>query len=219
MSSIKFRSLALSGFVTVLLLTATESAHPQQSTENDAPLPVPHTKGAVQFDCGSVDAGWAKAPEIDLSKDSGSLTKADAKKPLALEFLRSDPGAFITSAPDDLRGELDAFHAVYKFQWDEKRLYGYVALKELKLDSQHPKISERELSSHPYTAAFDDMFHSTAIVEIGAPSWHRWITEMHAHVRPPKANSMTSAFFGRTNNEEEFRELAGQAVACSTETG
>jgi hypothetical protein len=145
--------------------------------------------------------------------------RVDAKKPLALEFLRSDPNALVTAVPSTIESKLDSFQAEYRFQWDEDRLYGYVEIKERDLDSQHPKTSEKTFRRSPYAAAFDDMFHSTVVVEVGAPSWQRWITEMHVHVRPPNAKQMTSMFFGRTNNEEEFRELSGEAIACLTDGG
>ena len=57
------------------------------------------------------------------------------------------------------------------------------------------------------------------IVDVGAPSWQRWITEMRVHVRSPKAAPMTAMFFGRTNDQEEFRALSAEAVACPTSTG
>ena len=57
------------------------------------------------------------------------------------------------------------------------------------------------------------------MVQIGAPSWRHWITEMHAIVQPPNAKPEPSMFMGRTNDEEEFRKLAGEAIACPSSGG
>lgn len=201
----------------VILVSASQA---QDNTGQGAALRVPHTTAPVLFDCGGNSiASWEKVPRVALSKESGTVVRADPKKPLALEFLRSDPSTVVTAVPIDLQSNLDSFHAQYAFQWDENRLYGYVEIKGQDLDSQHPKTSEKAFKRSPYEAAFDDMFHSTAVVEIGAPSWRRWITEMHVHVRSPNAKPMTSMFFGRTNSEESFRELAGEAITCPTNNG
>jgi hypothetical protein len=192
----------------------------QDGPDNNASVRIPHTIKPVMFDCSNENnAGWDKVPRISLSKESGTVVQVDAKKPLTLEFLRSNPSATVTLVPASIAGKLDSFNAQYGFQWDEKKLYGYVEVKEKDLDSRHPETSKKTFKHSPDVSAFDDLFHSTVIVEVGAPSWHRWITEMHAHVRPPNAQPLTSMFFGRTNDEEDFRELAGEAIACPTEGG
>lgn len=43
------------------------------------------------------------------------------------------------------------------------------------------------------TASFN-LFHSTVILDIGAPSGQGWVTEMPVHVRSPGAKLMTSMF-------------------------
>lgn len=206
-------------FVSCLAMMASAS-RTQDTTGKDAALSVPHTTAPVLSDCSNNStSSWEKVPRIILSKESAAVLRVDAKKPLALEFLRSDPSIVATDVPDAVRSKLDSFHAEYAFQWDENRLYGYVEIKEKDLDTSHPKISDKSFRRSPYETAFEDMFYSTAVVEIGAPSWKRWITEMHVHVRPPNAKPMTSMFFGRTNNEENFRELNGEATSCRTADG
>lgn len=192
----------------------------QGSRDRIAPLGVPHATGPVLLDCGSNStASWGNVPRVTLSKGSGTIMRLDAKKPLTLEFLGSDPSAVVGGVPAAVESKLDSFHAQYAFQWDENKPYGHIEIKEKDLDSQHPKITERSFKHSPYEAAFEDIFHSSAVVEVGAPSWQRWITEMHAHVRPPDAKPMTSMFFGRTNDEEKFRTLDGQGIACPVEGG
>jgi hypothetical protein len=206
-------------FVASLAITVSAS-QAQDTSGKDAALSVPHTTTPVPSDCSNNSSpSWEKVPRVILSKESATILRLDAKKPLALEFLRSDRSIVATSVPDTVRSRLDFFHAEYAFQWDENRLYGYVEIKEKDLDTSHPKISDKSFRRSPYEAAFEDVFHSTAVIEIGAPSWKRWITEMHVHVRPPNAKPMTSMFFGRTNNEENFRGLNGEATACRTADG
>jgi hypothetical protein len=218
-SSHQSTALPTLAILAALFVTSAQMSQTEEKTGKSAPISVPHTTASVPLDCNNDDTIWAKVPRINISKDSGGLMEANRKKPLALEFLASDPSAAEASVPADIQSELDSFHAEYRFQWDEQRLYGYVEVQEQDLDTRHLKTSDRTFRRDPYAAAFEDMFHSSVIVEVGAPSWHRWITEMHAHVRPPKANPMTSMFFGRNNGEEKFRELAGSAVACPTEGG
>jgi len=190
------------------LVMAVSGSEAQENTRKSVALRVPHTTVPVRFDCSSnSSARWEKVPRIAVSRESAVLVRVD------------DPNALVTAVPNAIEGKLDSFHAEYRFQWDEDRLYGYVEIKERDLDSQHPETSEKTFRRSPNAAAFDDMFHSTVIVEVGAPSWRRWITEMHVRVRPPNAKPMTSMFFGRTNDEEEFRELSGEAVACLTDGG
>jgi hypothetical protein len=211
--------LRLVVFMTSLAITISAS-RAQDTAGKDVALSVPHITAPVPSGCSdNSTASWTKVPRIILSKESATILRVDAKKPLALEFLRSDPSIVATSVPDAIRGELDSFHAEYAFQWDESRLYGYAEIKEKDLDASHPKISDKSFRRSPYEAAFEDMFYSTAVIEIGAPSWKRWTTEMHVHVRPPNAKPPTSMFFGRTNNEENFRELNGAATACRTVDG
>ena len=204
--------------VAVLFVTSARIAQAQERAGKSATLSIPHTTASMGLDCNN-NSVWADVPRINLSKESGTLMQANPKKPLALEFLTSDPSTVIASVPTNIQTELDSLRAEYGFQWDALRLYGYVEVKARDLDTGHPKTPDRTFRKHPYASAFEDVFHSSVIVEVGAPSWHRWITEMHVHIRPPKANPMTAMFFGRTNDEEEFRELSGQAVTCPTEGG
>jgi hypothetical protein len=208
------------GWAVAALVISVLPSQAQDNTDKNAPLPVPHTASPVLSNCDSdISASWKKVPRISLSKESGTVMRIDAKRPLALEFLRSDPSAAVTAVPANIKGKLGSFNEQYGFQWDENRLYGYVELSEQDVDSRHPKISEKTFRRSPYEAAFDDLFYSSVVVEVGAPSWHRWITEMHVHVRPPNSKPMTSMFFGRTNNEDQFRELAGEAIACPANGG
>ena len=106
-------------------------AQTQEILRKSAPIPLPHTTASVPLDCSnSGDSSWAKVPQTSISKDSGILLQVTREKPLALEFLASDPTAVVTSVPADLQSELDSFHAEYRFVWDEQRLYGYVEVKE-----------------------------------------------------------------------------------------
>lgn len=210
--------MASTGSCIVLVLLVSLFASAQDNTGNTA-LRISHTTAPVLFDCRSKNADWEKAPHVTLSRQSGVLMRVDRNKPLALEFLRSDPSVTLTGAPTDVQKNLDSFHAQYWFHWDDKRLYGLVEVSEKDFDSRHHKTSEKVFKRSPYMAAFEDFFHSSVAVEVGAPSWQRWITEMHAHVRAPNAGPMTSMFFGRTNNEEAFRILPGEAIACRTDDG
>jgi hypothetical protein len=218
MASHRSRVVLRSACAVAAIVISVSASQAQENTDKEATLHVPHATGPVLLDCSS-SASWGKVPRIALSKESGTVMRVDAKKPLALEFLRSDPRALVTTIPAAVEANLDSFHAQYGFQWDENRLYGYVEIKEQDLDSRHPKTSEKAFRRSPYETSFDDMFHSSAVVEVGAPSWQRWITEMHVHVRAPNAKPMTSMFFGRTNDEEKFRELVGEAIACPMDGG
>ena len=211
--------LRLTGAVASLAILVSAS-QAQGGKDKDVVLSVPHTVMPVLPDCDSKgSASWEKVPRVVLSKESGTIMHVDAKKPLALEFLRSDPASVVTAVPAAVQSKLNSFHAQYGFQWDENSLYGYVEIKEQDLDSRHSKTSEKAFRRSPYEVAFDDMFHSSAVVEVGAPSWRRWITEMHVHVRAPNAKPLTSVFFGRTNDEEKFHELDGNAIACPIDGG
>jgi hypothetical protein len=207
--------LALSVVVLALSLSASQA---QDKADKTASLRVPHTTKPVLIDCSNNSASWANVPRIALSKESVTVTGTDTQ-PVEIVFLISDPTRAATNFHHSIESKLDSFHAPYAFQWDEDRLYGYVEIKEQDLDSRHPEVSEKAFRSSPDKAAFDDMFFSSAIVEVGAPSWQRWITEMHVHVRSPNAKPMTSMSFGRTNDEENFRPLAGEAIACPADGG
>jgi hypothetical protein len=212
-------AVRLAGAIAFLTISVCVS-QAQAGTDKSAALDVPHTVNPVLFDCGAKgSAGWEKVHRVSLSKEAATIMRVDAKKPLALEFLRSDPSSVVAAVPAAPQSKLDSFHGQYEFQWDENSLYGYVEIKEQDLDSRHSKTSEKAFRRSPYEAAFDDMFHSSAVVEVGAPSWQRWVTEMHVHVRPPNAKPLASVFFGRTNDEEKFRELDGHAVACPIDGG
>jgi len=143
----------------------------------------------------------------------------DATKPIAAIFQMKDPSKPIFRLPPAIQSKLDSLHEQYAFQWDQGKLYGYMEIIESDWDSGHPRVSEKEFNRSPERAAASDFFFSSVIVEVGAPSWERWITEMHVHVRSPKAAPMSAMFFGRTNNDEDFRKLAGEAVACTTKDG
>ncbi|HET7214686.1 MAG TPA: hypothetical protein VFL79_13925 [Terriglobia bacterium] len=197
------------------------ASQPQENTNKTAELlQIPHTTRPVLLDCSSEsNASWKGVPRVTLSRESGTVMRANFKRPLALEFLSSDPNAVVTKVPSKIEGKLDSFRAQYAFQWDENRLYGYVVIEEQDVNSGHHKISERAFRRSPYAVALDDMFYSTAVVEIGAPSWYHWMTEMHVDVRAPNAKPLRSMFFGRTNDEEDFRVLSGEGIACPGEGG
>jgi len=214
------RVLLPAAWAVVALVISVAASQPQENTNKSAALRVPHTTNPVLFDCSNdSSASWDRVPQVTLSRESGTVMRANVKRPLALEFLGSDPNALVTRVPSTIESKLDSLQAQYAFQWDENRLYGYIVIKEQDVDPGHPKISEKAFRRSPYAVAFDDMFYSSAVVEIGAPSWHHWITEMHVHVRSPNAKPMTSAFFGRTNNEEDFRVLSGEGIACPADGG
>lgn len=194
---------------------------------NDVALQVPHTTAPVQLDCSSTGHGWDNIPRVTLSKrdvlnlppDSPFPPVLDATKPLAEVVLMGDPPTPASQLPPPIQNKLDRFQGKYAFQWDENKLYGYAEIKEPNPDPGHPEVSEKQFESSPSEVASVDLLYSTLIVDVGAPSWRRWVTEMHVHVRSPKAKPMSAMFFGRTNAEEDFRELSGQAVACPTNGG
>jgi hypothetical protein len=161
----------------------------------------------------------SKHAVADLPADAKMSPVLDANRPIAAIVLMSNPSKPATSLPSTVESKLDSFHEQYAFQWDEKRLYGYVEIKEQHVDSGHPKIPEETFRRSPAEAASANMFFSSMIVEVGAASWQRWTTEMHIHVRSPKARPMKSMFFGRTTAEEDFHELSGEAIACPIEDG
>ncbi len=213
-SSKKGPRLARAVVALVILASALQA---QDNRDKTAPLRVPYATVPVRLDCGSdSSATWMKVPTTALSRASGMVVRVN-KRSLGLEFLGTSRP--VTAIPSTIESKLDSFHGQYGFQWDKNRLYGYVEIKEQDLDSRHPKVSEKIFRHSPYAAAFGDMFHSTVVVEVVAPSSRRWTTEMQVHVRPPNAKPMESMFFGRTNDEEQFRALPGEAVACPTDGG
>ncbi len=189
-------------------------------------LHIPHAEAAIPIDCSDTSAAWRSVSRVTLSKKAvvdlppeASPPVLNATKPIAAVVQMNDPSKPASKFPKAVAGKLDSFHEQYAFQWDERKLYGYVEITEADLDSGHPKVSESGFKRSPSEAAASDLFFSTVIVDVGAPSWQRWTTEMHVHVRPPKAAPMSAMFFGRTNDEEEFHELAGEAIACPTKSG
>jgi sugar lactone lactonase YvrE len=162
-----------------------------------AVLNVPRVAVPVSFNCSSGNRlNWEKVPKTVVSRDSAILVRFDTNSPA-------------TVVPDSIKSRLESLHAEYRFQWDEKRLYGYVEVKGAASDSQQPKTSQKVL---------DDSLYNSLMVQIGAPSWRHWITEMHALVQPPNAPE-ASMFRGRTGAEEEFRKLLGEAIACPSNGG
>lgn len=194
---------------------------------NEVALQIPHTTAPVQLDCSNTSSGWDNIPRVKLSKqdvvnlapDSPFPTVLDATKPIAEVVLMGDPPTPASQLPPPVQSKLDHFQGKYAFQWDENKLYGYAEIKEPNSDSGHSRVSEKQFESSPSEVASVDLLYNTLIVDVGAPSWRRWITEMHIHVRSPKAQPMNAMFFGRTNAEESFRELSGQAVACPMNGG
>ena len=199
----------------------------QAQKSNETALQVPHTTAPVRLDCSAADSGWNGIPRLTLSKgdvvdfppDSKIPPVLDAKKPIAALVVMSDPPKPVSQVPPSIQSKLDGFQGEYAFQWDENRLFGYAEIREPAPDSGHPEISTKQYDSSPSQAASADLFYSTLIIQVGAPSWQRWITEMHIHVRSPKAKPMKAMFFGRTNAEEDFHPLSGEAIACPTNNG
>ena len=206
-------------WIVPLLAFAFLTSQAQSKTDTASPLPIPHTTEPLLINCTDNTSQWRNAPRIYLSKDSVASSKAEVKGPPTLLFSLHDPSKAVSIPPPEIQSKLDSFHAQYAFQWTEGRLYGYVEIKEKGIDAGHPKISEDELQQSSFQAAFEDLFYSTVVVEVGAPSWQRWISEMHVHVRAPNAKPIAAAFYGRTNDEEAFKKLAGEAIACPTKDG
>jgi hypothetical protein len=200
--------------------------HAQDAKDPTIALRVPHTIAGISIDCSNTSAIWENVPRVSLSKKAvidlppDTLPPVlDATKPIAAIVQMNDPSKPASRLPPAIERKLDSLHEQYAFQWDAGRLYGYVEITELDWDSGHPQVSDKDFKRSPSEAAASDLFFSSVIVDVGAPSWQRWITEMHVHVRSPKAAPMAAMFFGRTNDEEEFRELPGEAVACPTKGG
>jgi len=199
----------------------------QDKKDNNLALRVPHTTTHIPIDCSDTSALWEKVPRVSLSKEAVVDVTAnanvppvlDATKPIAVIVQMKDPSKPASKLPPEIESKLDSLHEQYAFQWDESRLYGYVEIADHDWDIGHPQVSGNDFKRAPSEAASSDLLFSSVIVQIGAPSWHRWITEMHVHIRPPKAAPMTAMFFGRTNDEENFRELSGDAIACPTKAG
>jgi hypothetical protein len=217
------RALRLLGVGAVLLSVL----RAQDQKENEAALQVPHTTVPVRLDCSDTVSDWNNIPRVTLSKrdvvdlppDSRVPPALDARNPIAALVVISDPNKSVSQLPPPVQSKLDRLQGNYAFQWDQNKLYGYAEIKEQSPDSGHPQVSAKQFESSPSQVASADLFYSTLVVDVGAPSWQRWITEMHIHVRSPKAKPMKAMFFGRTNGEEDFRELSGQAVACPTNDG
>jgi len=200
--------------------------HAQDVKDKNIALRVPHTTMSIPIDCNNKSAIWENVPRVSLSKKAvidlppDTLSPVlDATKPIAAIVQMNDPSKPASPLTPAAERKLDSLNEEYAFQWDESRLYGYVEIAELDWDSGHPEISDKDFKRSPSEAAASDFFFSSVIVDVGAPSWQRWITEMHVHVRSPNAAPMSAMFFGRTNNEEEFRELPGEAVACPVKGG
>jgi hypothetical protein len=199
----------------------------QDKKDNNLALRVPHTTTHIPIDCTDTSVLWEKVPRVSLSKEAVVDVPADANlppvldamKPIAVIVQMKDPSKPASKLPPKIESKLDSLHEQYAFQWDENRLYGYVEIADHDWDIGHPPVSGKDFKRSPSEAASSDLFFSSVIVQIGAPSWQRWITEMHVHVRPPRAAPMTAMFFGRTNDEENFRELPGEAIACPTKAG
>jgi hypothetical protein len=220
----KFACLA-GGLTALALLVSVLQA--QDKTDKNVALRVPHTTKPLSVDCSDTSAIWENVPRVKLSKMALQDVPADAKmppvldanKPIAAIFLMSDPNKTVSKLPTAVKSKLDSFDAQYAFQWDESKLYGYVEVKENDVDAGHPGISQKEFRRSPFGAAFSNFFFSSVVVQVGAPSWRWFVTEMHVHVRSPNAKPVKSMLFGRTNDEEDFRKLAGEAIACPARGG
>jgi hypothetical protein len=201
--------------------------HAQHQKGNEAALDIPHTTAPVRLDCSDSGSDWKNIPRVTLSKrdianlppDSKLPPVLDARTPIAALVRMYDRSKPVSQLPSPVQSKLDSFQGKYAFQWDQNNLYGYAEIKELNPDSGHPQFSAKEFESSPSEVASSNLFYSTLIVGVAAPSWQSWITEMHIHVRSPKAKPMNAMFFGRTNAEEDFRQLSGHAVACPTNDG
>lgn len=201
--------------------------HAQDQKGDEVALQIPHTTAPLRLDCSNSASDWNNIPRVTLSKrdvvdvppDLKTLPGLDARNPIAYLVLITDPSKLASQPPSPVQSKLDRFEGKYAFQWDQNKLYGYAEIKEQNPDSGHPQIFAKQFESSPSEAASADLFYSSLIVDVGAPSWQRWITEMHIHVRSPKAKPMKAMFFGRTNAEEDFHELRGDAVACPTSSG
>src|SRR5208282_510937 len=106
------------------------------------------------LDCST--STWEEIPEFILSRESGAFARVEAKNQMVVP---------VAARSDD---DVNSFKASYRFRWDGNKLYGYVKTNERNVDSQHPATSERKFRQSPETAAFDDLFHSTVIVEVAA---------------------------------------------------
>ena len=197
MASLRKEALKAASFITtILVLTLCSKA--QENAPKSAVLNVPRVTVPVSFNCSSdYRLKWEKVPKTVVSRDSATLVHFDTNSPA-------------TVVPDSIKSQLESLHAEYRFQWDEKRLYGYVEIKGAALDSQQSKTLQRVL---------DDGLYNAVIVQICAPSWRGWITEMHAIVQPTNAKPEALMFMGRTNDEEEFRKLTGESVSCPSSGG
>ena len=163
---------------------------------------MPHTVVGIPTDCSDTSAIWRSIPRLSLSKKAVVNLPQTHYHPFSMQGNRlqrscgwDDPGKPVSSLPPAIVSKLDSLHGQYAFQWDEGRLHGYVEMSEHDWDSGHPEVSEKDFNRSPVQAAAPDVLFSSVIVDVGAPSWQHWITEMHVHIRSPKAAPMTAMFW------------------------
>ncbi len=173
----KRKIAGLAGAFTALALSVS-ALQAQVKTDESVALRIPHTTKPVPVDCSNTSAIWKNVPRVQLSKKAVQDLPANAKmppvldanNPLAAIVLMSDPSKTSTNLPTAVESKFDSFDAQYAFQWDESRLYGYVEVKEKDVDSGHPEISGEEFRRSPSEAAASNLFFSSVVVEVGAPS-------------------------------------------------
>jgi hypothetical protein len=163
--------------VTLIVLPAIYA----QDKKDNLALGVPHTTTHIPIDCSDTSVLWEKVPRVSLSKEAvvdipadGNLPPVlDAMKPIAAIVQMKDPSKPASKLPPEIESKLDNLHEQYAFQWDEKRLYGYVEIADHDWDNGHPPVSGNDFKRSPSEASSSDLFFSSVIVQIGAPSWQR----------------------------------------------
>lgn len=182
-------------------------------------LQIRHAPSTPVIDCRDDRETWGRVSPFVISKSSLGTSASKSVDPPAMIFLVTDPEEPPKNLPEPIQKKIDKLQVRYRFLWDAKRLYAFVEWNERKPDVGHPQVSEGNLQQSFAEAALADLLFSTVVVEIGGPSWQGWITEMHVHVRAPHSKQPSFFSFCRTNDEERFKPLNGQAVACTTQDG
>jgi hypothetical protein len=124
----------------------------------------------VTIDCTNTELLWDSVPRFPLSKkalvnirpDEKVSPVIDARNPVAALVLISDPTKSVAGLPVAIQSKLDSFHGEYAFQWNEKRLYGYIKIQEQQWDSGHPLVSEKTFKSSPSDVTSSDLFYSSS---------------------------------------------------------
>jgi len=107
-----------------------QCSNAQENADKSAVLTVPHTTVHIPFSCnGDIWPIWEKVPQTIVSHDSS-------------ELVRFDTNSLVNIVPDSIKSQLNSLRAEYRFQWDEKRLYGYVDINGAASESQQSEASK-----------------------------------------------------------------------------